>query len=75
MNSSWRIVRVKSNCEKKVAAHLTARSIESYLPSVQQRVQWTGVSDCDIEPPSVFLAMSLHAPLPRKSCQYWPRQA
>lgn len=41
MNSSWRIVRVKSNCEKKVAAHLTARSIESYLPSVQQRVQWT----------------------------------
>ncbi|MGO9434816.1 MAG: transcription termination/antitermination NusG family protein [Terracidiphilus sp.] len=41
MDSSWRTVRVLSNCEKKVAAHLTARSIENYLPLIVEASQWT----------------------------------
>ena len=41
MDSSWRIVRVLSNCEKKVADHLTARSVENYLPLIVEMAQWT----------------------------------
>ena len=41
MDNLWRIVHVKSNCEKKAAIHLTARSIENYLPLVLQMAQWT----------------------------------
>ena len=41
MDSPWRIVRVLANCEKKVADHLTSRSIENYLPLIMEMSQWT----------------------------------
>ena len=41
VDSSWRMVRVRSNCEKKVADHLTARSVETYVPLVVDTRQWT----------------------------------
>ncbi len=41
MESSWRIVRVLANCEKKVSDHLTARSVENYLPLVMEMSQWS----------------------------------
>ena len=41
MDTPWRLARVKSNFEKTVATHLTARSVENYLPLVVQAVQWT----------------------------------
>lgn len=41
MDIPWRIVRVLSNCEKKVADHLTARLVENYFPVVIEESQWT----------------------------------
>jgi transcription antitermination factor NusG len=41
VDSPWRIVRVLANCEKKVADHLTSRSIENYLPLIVEASQWT----------------------------------
>jgi transcription antitermination factor NusG len=41
VDSSWRIVRVLANCEKKVADHLTSRSIDNYLPLIVEMSQWT----------------------------------
>lgn len=37
----WHVLHVRSNFEKRVAQHLTARSIEHYLPLFQERVKWT----------------------------------
>jgi transcription antitermination factor NusG len=37
----WQVLHVRSNFEKRVAQHLTARSVEHYLPLYQERVKWT----------------------------------
>jgi transcription antitermination factor NusG len=37
----WRIVRVRSSCEKKVVDHLTARSVDNYFPQIVQKSEWT----------------------------------
>jgi transcriptional antiterminator NusG len=37
----WYVLHVISNHEKKVAQHLTARSVEHYLPVYATRVKWT----------------------------------
>lgn len=41
MENPWRVVRVLSNCENKVADHLTARCVENYLPQIVQKSEWT----------------------------------
>ena len=41
MDSSWRAVQVVANHEKRVAQHLTARSLEHYLPLFSQKSHWT----------------------------------
>src|ERR1017187_7938532 len=42
MNSSpWHVLHVISNHEKRVAEHLTVRSVEHYLPLYSERVKWT----------------------------------
>jgi transcription antitermination factor NusG len=37
----WHILHVMSNHEKRVAQHLTIRSLEHYLPIYMERVRWT----------------------------------
>ncbi len=37
----WHVLHVSSNHEKRVAQHLSVRSIEHYLPLYSERVQWT----------------------------------
>lgn len=37
----WQVLHVRSNYEKRVAQHLTVRSVEHYLPLYSQRVKWT----------------------------------
>ncbi len=39
--SSWHVLHVLSNHEKRVAQHLLARSVEYYLPLYTERVKWT----------------------------------
>jgi len=39
--SRWRVLHVLTNHEKRVAQHLTARSLEHYLPLYSERSQWT----------------------------------
>jgi transcription antitermination factor NusG len=41
MDSSWCLAYVIVNWEKKVSNHLTARSIENYLPLVEEESQWS----------------------------------
>ena len=41
MDYPWCIVRVLSNCEKKVIDHLTSRSVENYFPQIVQESEWT----------------------------------
>jgi transcription antitermination factor NusG len=41
MDSSWRALQVVANHEKRVAQHLTARSLEHYLPLFSQKSHWT----------------------------------
>jgi transcription antitermination factor NusG len=40
-SSSWHVLHVLSNHEKKVAQHLQVRSIEHYLPLFREKVKWT----------------------------------
>ena len=40
-SSSWHVLHVLSNHEKRVAQHLQVRSLEHYLPLYKQRVKWT----------------------------------
>jgi transcriptional antiterminator NusG len=40
-SSSWHVLHVLSNHEKRVAQHLTVRSVEHYLPLYTERVKWT----------------------------------
>ena len=40
-NSPWRDLHVVANHEKRVARHLTARSLEHYLPLYAVRSKWT----------------------------------
>ena len=40
-SSSWHVLHVLSNHEKRVAQHLQVRSLEHYLPLYTQRVKWT----------------------------------
>jgi len=37
----WHVLHVSSNYEKRVAQHLTVRSVEHYLPLYTGRVKWT----------------------------------
>ncbi len=37
----WQVLHVRSNYEKRVAQHLSVRSIEYYLPLYSERVKWT----------------------------------
>ncbi len=37
----WHVLHVSSNHEKRVAKHLSVRSVEHYLPLYSERVQWT----------------------------------
>ena len=37
----WQVLQVNTNCEKKVAQHLAARSLEHYLPLYCERSQWS----------------------------------
>ena len=39
--SSWHVLHVLSNHEKRVAQHLDVRSVEHYLPLFSERVKWT----------------------------------
>ena len=39
--SRWRVLYVIANHEKRVAQHLTARSLEHYLPLYTERSRWT----------------------------------
>jgi transcription antitermination factor NusG len=39
--SPWHVLHVFSNHEKRVAQHLTVRSVEHYLPLYSERVKWT----------------------------------
>jgi transcription antitermination factor NusG len=41
LSSSWYVLHVLSNHEKRVAQHLVVRSIEHYLPLYCERVKWT----------------------------------
>jgi transcription antitermination factor NusG len=40
-DSPWRVLHVAANHEKRVAQHLTARSLEHYLPLYAVRSKWT----------------------------------
>jgi len=40
-SSSWHVLHVLSNHEKRVAQHLDVRSVEHYLPLYSERVKWT----------------------------------
>ncbi len=40
-DSPWRVLHVVANHEKRVARHLTARSLEHYLPLYAVRSKWT----------------------------------
>ena len=37
----WSVLQVVANHEKKVAQHLTVRSLENYLPLYRERSRWT----------------------------------
>lgn len=37
----WHVLRVRSNFERNVSLHLTARTVESYVPFYRERVKWT----------------------------------
>jgi len=39
--SRWRVLHVVMNHEKRVAQHLTARSLEPYLPLYSERSRWS----------------------------------
>jgi len=41
MDASWRALQVVANHEKRVAQHLTTRSLEHYLPLYSQKSHWT----------------------------------
>ena len=41
LDSPWRVLHVVANHEKRVAQHLTARSLEHYLPLYAVRSKWT----------------------------------
>ncbi|MFZ1941604.1 MAG: transcription termination/antitermination NusG family protein [Terracidiphilus sp.] len=41
MGSPWYVLHVVANHEKRVAQHLTVRSLEHYLPLYTERSQWT----------------------------------
>lgn len=38
---AWSVLQVIANHEKKVARHLTVRSLENYLPLYRERSRWT----------------------------------
>jgi transcription antitermination factor NusG len=40
-SSSWHVLHVLSNHEKRVAQHLVVRSVEHYLPLYSEKVKWT----------------------------------
>jgi transcriptional antiterminator NusG len=40
-SSSWYVLHVLSNHEKRVVQHLSVRSVEHYLPLYTERVKWT----------------------------------
>jgi len=40
-SSPWHVLHVVSNHEKRVAQHLSVRSVEHYLPLYAERVKWT----------------------------------
>lgn len=37
----WQVLQVNTNCEKKVAQHLTLRFLEHYLPLYSERSRWS----------------------------------
>jgi transcription antitermination factor NusG len=37
----WHVLHVRSNFERRVARHLTVRTVEHYLPLYRERVRWT----------------------------------
>jgi transcription antitermination factor NusG len=39
--SRWRVLHVVMNHEKRVAQHLTARSLEQYVPRYSERSRWS----------------------------------
>lgn len=41
MDTTWRALQVVANHEKRVVQHLTARSLEHYLPLYSQKSHWT----------------------------------
>ena len=40
-SSSWNVLHVIANHERRVAQHLAVRSVEHYLPLYSERVKWT----------------------------------
>jgi transcription antitermination factor NusG len=40
-DAPWQVLHVRSSYEKRVAQHLTVRSVEHYLPLYRERVKWT----------------------------------
>ena len=37
----WHVLHVHSNCEKRVAQHLTVRAVENYVPLYRERMRWS----------------------------------
>jgi transcription antitermination factor NusG len=65
--SRWHVLHVVANHEKRVAQHLTARSLEHYLPLYSERSRWTD-RVVKLERPLfagyVFVRLGLEARLP-----------
>jgi len=64
--SPWHVLHVIANHEKKVAQHLSARSLEHYLPLYTERSKWTDRSvilDRPLFAGYVFVRFSSHAKL------------
>jgi transcription antitermination factor NusG len=40
-SSPWQVLHVRSNFERRVAQHLSVRSIQHYVPLYRERVKWT----------------------------------
>jgi transcription antitermination factor NusG len=64
--SPWHVLHVIANHEKRVAQHLSVRSLEHYLPLYTERSRWTDrsvVLDRPLFAGYVFVRFSLHARL------------
>lgn len=61
-SSSWLVLHVIKNREKRVAEHLVARSLEHYLPLYRERSRWsdrTVVLDRPLFPGYIFIRYTL----------------